>query len=66
MAGQEADVVGDAVSTYRLSTRGAVAFTGENFWAPIEKALGNPWTPENPDGTYDIPVSACRPTRGGC
>jgi len=51
MTEQSSDVVRDAETKYRLSTRGAVNFTGENFWAPIEQALGNPWTPENPGGT---------------
>ncbi|KAK0640776.1 pyridoxal phosphate-dependent transferase [Cercophora newfieldiana] len=51
MAGKPSDVVREAAAKYRLSTRGAVNFTEENFWAPIEKALDNPWTPDNPDGT---------------
>jgi hypothetical protein len=51
MAERSSDVIREAETKYRLSTRGAVNFTGDNFWAPIEQALDNPWTPENPNGT---------------
>ncbi|KAK0616998.1 pyridoxal phosphate-dependent transferase [Immersiella caudata] len=54
MADQNSDVVHEAAAKYRLSTRGAVNFAAENFWAPIEQALDNPWTPENPAGTTSI------------
>ena len=43
--------VRDAVSTFNISTRGAVNFTSENPWASIEEALDNPWSHENPEGT---------------
>jgi len=51
MSSQQPNAVNAAISTFNLSTRGAVNFTSENPWASIEEALDNPWAPENPNGT---------------
>ena len=45
----------EAVKSYHLSKRGAHNFLYANDWAPIEQALSRPWTPEDPDGTYEEP-----------
>jgi len=51
MSNEQPNDVNAAVSTFKLSIRGAVNFTSENPWASIEEALDNPWSPQNPDGT---------------
>ncbi|KAF4341576.1 plp-dependent transferase [Fusarium beomiforme] len=36
---------------YHLSTRGAHGLLHRDVWGPREKSMGNPWSPNNPDGT---------------
>ena len=40
----------DAISSFQLSHRGGHNYVHVRQWASFEKSLGNPWTPENPDG----------------
>ncbi|KAJ5404585.1 hypothetical protein N7509_004456 [Penicillium cosmopolitanum] len=37
-------------SDFRLSQRGATNFAHRDVWGPREKTMGNPWSPNNPNG----------------
>ena len=39
-----------AIGEFGLSDRGAYNYIHNDHWGAIEKALGNPWSPDNPDG----------------
>ncbi|KAE8376633.1 PLP-dependent transferase [Aspergillus bertholletiae] len=45
------DQINAAISQHHLSRRGAQNFEYRDVWGPREKSMGNPWSPENPDGT---------------
>ncbi|PLB54002.1 PLP-dependent transferase [Aspergillus steynii IBT 23096] len=36
---------------HHISRRGAVNFAHRDVWGPREKAMGDPWSPNNPNGT---------------
>ncbi|KAH6612180.1 pyridoxal phosphate-dependent transferase [Boeremia exigua] len=40
-----------AAAEHRLSKRGAYNATHRDIWGPREKAMGNPWSPDNTGGT---------------
>ncbi|KAL6405318.1 hypothetical protein AUP68_11070 [Ilyonectria robusta] len=44
-------VVAEAAAKHHLSGRAARGLLYRDVWGPREKSMGNPWSPENPDGT---------------
>ena len=42
--------VEDGTTKFCLSVRGATNFVQDDPWVPMEKALSNPWSPENKSG----------------
>ncbi|KAK3935798.1 putative 1-aminocyclopropane-1-carboxylate synthase [Diplogelasinospora grovesii] len=53
----EENEVQNAAVTYGLSQRGAYNKIHMNHWDLIGKMLGNPWTPDNPDGLVLLGVA---------
>ena len=45
-------LVEDAVGRFGLSSRGAYNYIHNDHWGAIERALSNPWAPENPEGLW--------------
>jgi hypothetical protein len=42
--------VEEAVSTFNVSQRGAFIYVHYDFGTLVKKLLGNPWSPDNPNG----------------
>ncbi|KAH7007778.1 pyridoxal phosphate-dependent transferase [Ilyonectria destructans] len=43
--------VAEAAANHHLSDRASRGLLYRDVWGPREKSMGNPWSPENPDGT---------------
>ncbi|KAK1704955.1 pyridoxal phosphate-dependent transferase [Colletotrichum lupini] len=48
---EDSDRIATTAADYHISARGAEGLLLRDVWGPREKSMGNPWTPENPNGT---------------
>lgn len=48
---EDSDKITAMAADYHISARGAEGLVLRDVWGPREKSMGNPRTPENPNGT---------------
>ncbi|KAL0778461.1 hypothetical protein CaCOL14_006114 [Colletotrichum acutatum] len=48
---EDSDKITATAAEHHISARGAEGLVLRDVWGPREKSMGNPWTPDNPNGT---------------